>query len=177
MTKHVIDDISYPEDGPSWLVCATDGKRLSAETPDELGQLWQRHGGKLLVELGQQPKAATTGYQPRLTERCPETGCDNLHPRYATRGGCKLHPWHAPELEPKPKPKRIRIRRAKPEPEPKAARIRPMAECHPDRPHRARGLCEQCYRHKARCTADGCDKSANQRGRRCWAHRLAKAAA
>lgn len=89
-TKHRVGDIHYePDDGPSWLVCDTDGTRLDAASPAKLADLWTAHGGTAQKAHAEQFPAAA----PKARDMCPERGCEMKHPRHGL-GGCRVHVWH-----------------------------------------------------------------------------------
>lgn len=89
-SKHRVGDIHYePDDGPSWLICATDGTRLDAASPAKLADLWTAHGGTAQKAAAEQFPTAPA----KSPDMCPELGCEMKHPRRAL-GGCRVHVWH-----------------------------------------------------------------------------------
>lgn len=91
--RHLIADIRYPQDGPSWLVCGC-GTRLVGDTPEALAIQWRGHGGQVLevhaatdpVEYspgtkGPELMAALLAIRARCTcDHTPTTECPNYMP-------------------------------------------------------------------------------------------------
>ena len=103
--EHVIGDIHYePHEGPSWLVCDTDGARFDAGSPDALADLWLAHGGK--ADKAAAVRAAVTARVTAPKPRCRFDGCTKLRSsRPIVPGYCTAHGYVLAGIEP-PRPGR-----------------------------------------------------------------------
>lgn len=98
---HLIGDIHYePANGPSWLVCDTDGAQLNGPTPDALVDVWIAHGGK--GDRDGWRRALTT--ESKAKPRCAFEGCIKGPAKVATAvvpGYCMEHGYIVAGIPPK----------------------------------------------------------------------------